>query len=122
MNCIDRLSPLLAACVILLAINTAAFGQASVSIGAGFDCFTDIDGSKTLGKLESSGFRAVKFSAVNAKVEREIDALDAKAEALGEITNKPEHIHIVLQEIAEEDWGYSGQLTDDWRKSDKNKG
>lgn len=27
----------------------------------------------------------------------------------------PEHIHIVLQEIAEEDWGYSGQLTDEWR-------
>jgi 4-oxalocrotonate tautomerase len=29
---------------------------------------------------------------------------------------KPEHIHIVFQEIAEEDWGYSGMLTDDWRK------
>ena len=29
---------------------------------------------------------------------------------------KPEHTHIVLQEIAEEDWGFSGLLTDDWKK------
>lgn len=28
---------------------------------------------------------------------------------------KPEHIHIVIQEIAEEDWGYAGMLTDDWK-------
>lgn len=25
---------------------------------------------------------------------------------------KPEHIHIVIQEIGEDFWGYSGQLTD----------
>ena len=29
---------------------------------------------------------------------------------------RPEHIHIVIQEIAEEDWGFSGLLTDDWKK------
>jgi len=29
---------------------------------------------------------------------------------------KPEHTHIVIQEIAEEDWGFSGLLTDDWKK------
>lgn len=34
-----------------------------------------------------------------------------------ELQKKPEHIHIVIQEIAEEDWGYAGQLTDDWRRS-----
>lgn len=27
----------------------------------------------------------------------------------------PEHIHVVIQEIAEEDWGFAGLLTDDWR-------
>lgn len=32
---------------------------------------------------------------------------------------KPEHIHIVIQEIQEEDWGYAGMLTDEWRKSKK---
>ncbi|MEO1353999.1 MAG: 4-oxalocrotonate tautomerase family protein [Cyanobacteria bacterium J06635_15] len=29
---------------------------------------------------------------------------------------KPEHIHIVIQEIKEEDWGFSGLLTDEWKK------
>ncbi len=29
---------------------------------------------------------------------------------------KPEHIHIVIQEVEEEDWGYAGLLTDDWKK------
>lgn len=28
---------------------------------------------------------------------------------------KPEHIHIVIQEIALEDWGFSGVLTDEYR-------
>jgi len=28
---------------------------------------------------------------------------------------RPEHIHIVIQEVAEEDWGYEGLLTDEWR-------
>jgi len=28
----------------------------------------------------------------------------------------PEHIHIVIQEIEEENWGYAGMLTDDWKK------
>ncbi|WP_281886626.1 4-oxalocrotonate tautomerase family protein [Paenibacillus sp. YYML68] len=29
---------------------------------------------------------------------------------------KPEHIHIVIQDIEEHNWGYSGMLTDDYRK------
>ncbi len=29
---------------------------------------------------------------------------------------KPEHIHIVIQEIEEENWGFAGKLTDDWRQ------
>ncbi len=28
---------------------------------------------------------------------------------------KPEHTHIVIQEIADEDWGFAGELTDTWR-------
>lgn len=28
---------------------------------------------------------------------------------------RPEHTHIVIQEIPEENWGFSGMLTDDWR-------
>ena len=29
---------------------------------------------------------------------------------------KPEHIHIVLQKIEEENWGYAGLLTDTWKQ------
>lgn len=47
-----------------------------------------------------------------------------KAEIVHDITHslvrvlgkQPQHIHIVIQEIAEEDWGYSGLLTDDWKR------
>jgi 4-oxalocrotonate tautomerase len=49
---------------------------------------------------------------------------DQKAALVKEVTDSmvrvlgksPDHIHIVIQEIAEEDWGYSGLLTDDWKK------
>jgi 4-oxalocrotonate tautomerase len=29
---------------------------------------------------------------------------------------RPEHTHIVLQEIDEENWGFAGLLTDEWRR------
>jgi len=32
------------------------------------------------------------------------------------LKKKPEHIHIVIQEIEEENWGFSGMLTDEWKK------
>lgn len=31
------------------------------------------------------------------------------------LQKKPEHIHIVIQEIEEEDWGYAGLLTSEWK-------
>jgi 4-oxalocrotonate tautomerase len=47
-----------------------------------------------------------------------------KAEIVRDVTaslqrvldKKPEHTHVLIQEIAEEDWGFAGQLTDDWRR------
>ena len=32
---------------------------------------------------------------------------------------KPEHIHIVIEEIVEENWGYSGMLTDEYHQSQR---
>jgi len=29
---------------------------------------------------------------------------------------KPEHVHIVIQEIEEDNWGFSGLLTNDWKQ------
>ena len=47
-----------------------------------------------------------------------------KAQLVSEVTDslvrilgkRSEHTHIVIQEIAEVDWGFSGLLTDDWKK------
>lgn len=32
------------------------------------------------------------------------------------LDKKREHIHVVIQEINEADWGFSGLLTDEWKK------
>ena len=42
------------------------------------------------------------------------DFTDTLQRVLGK---KPEHIHIVIQEIAEDSWGFEGLLTDDWKKA-----
>lgn len=42
------------------------------------------------------------------------DITDSLVNVLGK---RPEHIHIVIQEIADEDWGFEGLPTDEWKKS-----
>ena len=46
---------------------------------------------------------------------------DVTASLVNVLGKKPEHIHIVIQEIAEEDWGYCGLPTDEWKKNLKKK-
>lgn len=41
------------------------------------------------------------------------DVTDSLVRELGK---KPEHIHVVIQEISEDNWGFAGLLTDDWKK------
>jgi len=41
------------------------------------------------------------------------DVTDSLVRELGK---QPEHIHVVIQEVAEENWGFAGLLTDDWKK------
>lgn len=41
------------------------------------------------------------------------DVTDSLVRELGK---QPEHIHVVIQEIDEADWGYAGLLTDDWKE------
>lgn len=46
-----------------------------------------------------------------------------KAELVADITaslqrvlgKRPEHTHVVIQEIDEADWGFAGLLTDEWK-------
>ena len=50
---------------------------------------------------------------------------DQKAALVKDVTDslvrvldkQPEHIHIVIQEIADENWGYAGMLTDEWKQN-----
>jgi 4-oxalocrotonate tautomerase len=41
------------------------------------------------------------------------DVTDSLVRELGK---KPEHIHVVIQEISEDNWGFAGLLTDDWKR------
>jgi len=41
------------------------------------------------------------------------DVTDSLVRILGK---KPEYTHVVIQEIEEENWGFSGLLTDEWKK------
>ncbi|MCA9454396.1 MAG: 4-oxalocrotonate tautomerase family protein [Nitrospira sp.] len=45
------------------------------------------------------------------KAELVKDVTDSLVRVLGK---NPDHIHVVIQEINEEDWGFSGVLTDEW--------
>lgn len=48
---------------------------------------------------------------------------EQKAQVVREITEslvrvlgkRSEHTHVIIQEISEENWGFSGMLTDDWK-------
>lgn len=52
-----------------------------------------------------------------ASREQKAQLVKEVTDSLGRILGKkPEHTHIVIQEINEEDWGYSGLLTDEWKK------
>lgn len=48
------------------------------------------------------------------KAELVKDVTESLQRVLGK---KPEHTHVVIQEIEECDWGFAGMLTDDWKKS-----
>ncbi len=63
---------------------------------------------------------------VNVKITRGPDVTREKKAALVaginqllvDVLNKrPEHIHIVIDEIEEENWGFAGMLTTDYRKT-----
>ncbi|MCS1350483.1 4-oxalocrotonate tautomerase family protein [Mechercharimyces sp. CAU 1602] len=49
------------------------------------------------------------------KAELVSDFTDSLARVLGK---KPEHTHIVIEEVAEENWGFAGMLTDEYRRGE----
>ena len=61
---------------------------------------------------------------INVKITKDGVTKNQKARIVEEITNtlvtvlgkKPEHIHIVIDEIEPENWGFAGMLTTEYRK------
>lgn len=41
---------------------------------------------------------------------------DVTESLVRELGKQPEHIHVVIQEVEDENWGFAGMLTDDWKK------
>ncbi|HYG79866.1 MAG TPA: 4-oxalocrotonate tautomerase family protein [Pyrinomonadaceae bacterium] len=62
---------------------------------------------------------------VNVKITKDGVTAEQKRRVVEEITGtlvnvlgkRPEHIHIVIDEVEPENWGYAGMLTSDYRTS-----
>jgi 4-oxalocrotonate tautomerase len=61
---------------------------------------------------------------INVKITKDGVTAEKKRRIVEEMTQtlvtvlgkKPEHIHIVIDEIDEENWGFAGMLTSEYRK------
>ena len=64
---------------------------------------------------------------INVRITRDGVTLEQKAQIVAEMTDtlrrvlgkKPEHTHIIIDEVEPENWGYAGMLTTEYRKSEK---
>lgn len=56
----------------------------------------------------------LKGSTREQRAELVRDVTDSLVRVLGK---RPEHTHVVVQEVADDCWGFAGQLTDDWKRS-----
>jgi 4-oxalocrotonate tautomerase len=64
---------------------------------------------------------------VNVKITKDGVTAEQKRRVVEEITGtlvnvlgkRPEHIHVVIDEVEPENWGYAGMLTTDYRKSNE---
>jgi 4-oxalocrotonate tautomerase len=64
---------------------------------------------------------------VNVRITKDGVTAEQKAQIVSEITQtlqrvlgkKPEHTHIVIDEIEPENWGFAGMLTTEFRKQQK---
>lgn len=67
---------------------------------------------------------------VNVRITRDGVTVEQKRELVARITQalgdvlgkKPEHTHIVIDEIDPQNWGFAGMLTDEFRKREAGPG
>ncbi|HYE20445.1 MAG TPA: 4-oxalocrotonate tautomerase family protein [Tepidisphaeraceae bacterium] len=61
---------------------------------------------------------------VNVRITRDGVTVEQKAQIVAEITQtlgrvlgkRPEHTHVIIEEVAPENWGFAGMLTTEYRK------
>jgi 4-oxalocrotonate tautomerase len=76
-----------------------------------------------MGGLAFAGRPSIFMPYINLQITKGATR-DQKAQIVAEFTGtlvrvlgkKPEHTHIVIEEIDDENWGYAGMLTDDFRR------
>lgn len=64
---------------------------------------------------------------VNVRITKDGVTAEQKAQIVAEITQtlvrvlgkKPEHTHIIIDEVEPENWGFAGMLTTDYRKQNQ---
>ncbi len=59
----------------------------------------------------------IQITAGATRAQKAAHVRDVTESRVRELQKRPEHIHVVIQEIAEEDWGFAGLLTDEWRRT-----
>ena len=67
---------------------------------------------------------------VNVRITKEGVTAEQKRRVVEEITRtlvdvlgkRPEHIHVIIDEVEPENWGYAGMLTTDYLRSQHEKG
>jgi 4-oxalocrotonate tautomerase len=72
-----------------------------------------------------SVFRAMPY--VNVRIIRGDVTAEQKSQVVAEITQtlqrvlgkQPKHTHVVIDEIAEENWGFAGRLASEWVREQK---
>jgi 4-oxalocrotonate tautomerase len=67
---------------------------------------------------------------VNVRITRDGVTADQKAQIVREITDtlarvlgkRPEHTHVIIDEVDRENWGFAGMLTTEYRKRAEGEG
>ena len=62
---------------------------------------------------------------VNVRITRDGVTVEQKKQLVEQITRtlvtvlgkRPEHIHVIIDEVEPENWGYAGMLTNEYRKA-----
>ena len=57
----------------------------------------------------------IKVTPAISKEQKRLLVADVTRSLVTILGKQPEHVHIVIDEVAEENWGFAGELTDEWR-------